>query len=175
MLPDAARRYLDLEDWISSGVVFVAGDLRRRMTKSFDDTRGCAAKTFIYRALDNFYKNSLAFSTNKKRGSQLVSWDDLVGAGSLGHEDHKASAFVDRLDAFRKVQELHLHASTELVAYLDSHFFSQDFEGRVSVKGKQFESFSSEFRYLAKRYAVTIDDYRLAMRMYHELKHRERR
>lgn len=170
MLPESAKRYTDLDDWISSGMVFAASDLSKRMERTYDSSKGAAIKTFIYRAMDNYYKNSLAFNTNKKRGGMVVSWEDLVGAGTVGQEDHKASAFVDKIDAIRKVQEMHRRASTDLVLYLDAHFFTQDHPGRIIVKGKHFEERRQEFRALASRLGVTIDDYRLAIRLYHEMK-----
>lgn len=170
MLPEAAKRYTDLEDWISAGMLFVAGDLSRRMSKSYSEEKGATQKTFIYRAVDNFYKNSLAFVTNKKRGGNIVSWEDLVGAGTVGQEDHAASQFVDKIDALAKVQSMHRRASIELVIYLDQHFFSQDHRGRVVLRGQVFEKRKQEFRELAKRFDVSIDDYRTAIKIYHELK-----
>lgn len=169
MLPDFAKRYIDLEDWIHAGVLFVAGDLSHRVNRTFDAGHGAAIKTFVYRALDNFYKNELSFNTNRKRRGECESWEELIESGSPGQEDKKAANFVNRIDAFRKVQELHRRASYELMVYLDKHFFTGDHTGKIVVRGKLFDRRSSEFRTLARTIGVTIDDYRLAIHLYHEL------
>lgn len=169
MLPDAAKRFIDLEDWIHMGLLFVAGDLSRRMKVSYDKAKGASVKTFVYRSVDNFYKNELGHVTNKKRGGAVVSWEDLVGAGTVHHEDKNANKFAGRIDAIRKVQELHRIAPLELTIYLDQHFFKGDFHGRVVTRGRRFESRRKEFQNLAKRVGVTIDDYRTAIEMYQEL------
>lgn len=169
MLPAFAKRYIDLEDWIHAGVLFVAGDLSHRVSRTFDRAQGTTIKTFVYRALGNFYKNELSFNTNRKRSGETTSWDELAETGAPGQEDKRSTNFVDRIDAFRKVQELHRRASYELTLYLDKHFFTGDHSGKIITKGKLFEMRAGEFRKLANAVGVTIDDYRIAIHLYHEL------
>lgn len=169
MLPPFAKRYIDLEDWIHAGVLFVAGDLSQRVTRTFDSGHGASVKTFVYRALSNFYKNELSFNTNRKRSGETTSWEELAETGAKGEEDKCSTNFVNRIDAFRKVQELHRRASYQLTVYLDKHFFTGDHSGKIITKGKSFDIKAKEFRVLARAIGVTIDDYRIAIHLYHEL------
>jgi hypothetical protein len=167
LLPEAAKRYIDLEDWISAGILFVTGVLSARMSKSFNPTAGTSMSTFVYKALDNFYHNELGAQQTSKRKTSMVSWDDLLS--SAEPKSQRSLEFVDRIDAIRKVQEMHRAASIDLVLYLDQHFFTGDYSQRFVTRGKLFQAHKVEFQRLAKRAMVTIDDYRLAIQIYHEL------
>lgn len=164
----SVQRRVDLEDWISFGLTFYCTTFVKRAAKSFNPALS-SYNTYVYRAFDNLYRGYVWEHSFKHMNAFTSSIEELVGEGTSNMADSKGQDFVHQIDAVRKVRELHARASTELVAYLDKHFFTCDHDGRVIVKGKQFQAKRQEFIKLAQRIGVTIDDYRIAIQMHQAL------
>jgi hypothetical protein len=162
------QRRVDLEDWISLGLTFYCTTFAARASRKFNPALS-SYNTYVYRAFDNLYRGYVWEHSFKHMNAFTSSIEELVGEGTSNMADNKAQDFVHQIDAVRKVRELHSRASTELVSYLDKHFFTCDHAGRVIVKGKQFQLKKQEFIKLAQRIGVTIDDYRTAIQMHQVL------
>jgi hypothetical protein len=120
-----------------------------------------AASTWVYSLLTNFYRGWHDMHVAaKKRKVDLVELDD----NPVAQNHHAASSrYPDVVDAFNKVEDLHRHASLDLVEFLDMNLF-QSPDRVAKARGHKFEVLATEFRQLTRRFNVTIDDYRIVMR-----------
>jgi hypothetical protein len=147
---------VEVKDLVNDGIVWL-----QPVLKKYDPRRG-QPSTFVYKAIDNFFKGYLTILSTQKRMAQLVTIDD---------QEHPVDIAVnpgrkveDMLDAARVVTRLHTRASLDLIRFLDSHFFSRT-ATKVVMGSDRFNRCRREFRQLAKEDGVTIEHYRMAIAM----------
>lgn len=156
-LPRHWQERIMFEDFVADGVCF----LGQRM-KSWDPTKG-APTTLAFVTLNNYYNSVLLNHMGPKRGAEVQSIDDvLTGIQDVGEE-----LLQSALTAERVVDRLHKEASFELLCMLDDAFFHTAERSRFRLNSPRFRSLRQEFRLLAHKHGVTIDDYRTVISLHH--------
>lgn len=156
-LPPHWQQRVDFADFVADGVYFLA----KRLTK-WDKSKG-ALTTLAYTTIERFYNSQLTTMMCPKRGAELVSVEEvLTGLEKVG--DEILSSVVT---AERSVQRLHKDASFPLLTLLDDAFFHPTPDLKVRTKSEAFKRLRQEFRQLATRHGVTIDDYRTVVALHH--------
>lgn len=165
LYPATLKAWVSIDDLIQDGIVWLQPVLAK-----YDPSRG-KPSTFVYKAIDNFYKGYLTILSTQKRTAQLITIDDRDKPVDI--PVHTGQNIEALLDAARVVTKLHERASLELVRFLDAHFFSHT-ATKVVIGSDKFNRCRREFRRLAKEEGVTIDHYRLAIRIEASRRHNGR-
>lgn len=163
LLPASVKGWTDVEDLVQDGMLFLDRVVHQRggRTARYDATRS-SFSTWIYSAVSNFYQGWAAAANCKKRFAIIVSLEDATSIANRASFTPKSSELID---AYQKVQQLHLHASIDLVAFLDMNLFHTP--PRVArPRGPKFSVLASEFRTLASRFNVSLNEYRLMVYAY---------
>lgn len=143
-LPEEHKRYLDVDDLIQDGVVLLYS-----VTAQYDPTRQVKLSTFFYTSLSNYYRSVLERCHTKMRTAHLVEIKEEITVA----EDLQAEI----LDAERKIERFLQLASDPLRRFLRLALFS----GRTEMNPTG--DHVREFRCLAKRTGVTVNDFRLVL------------
>lgn len=156
-LPRHWQARIRFEDLVADGVCF----LGQRM-KNWDPSKG-AQTTLAFVTLNNYYNSMLLNHMGPKRGAEVQSIDDvLTGIQDVGEEMLQSA-----LTAERVVDRLHKEASFDLLCLLDDAFFHTAEHSRFRLNSPRFRALRQEFRQLATRHGVTIDDYRIVISLHH--------
>ena len=177
-LPDGSKLVYSFEDVCQEALAYVQANLK------FFDPKRAQLKTYIFMITERFCSHVIKAQYAAKRQAVLVPLEDLKAI--LGRNESITSALRVK-EAIEKVRLLHLHASPELMDFIDDNLYhptsnriqinrtDKDFtyKRNVYTKGMRKHRLSQpeiflkrklEFRELAARHKVTIDDYRLALR-----------
>ncbi len=156
-LPMHWQQRIQFEDLVADGVCF----LGQRM-KNWDKTKGLPT-TLAFVTLNNYYNSVLLNHMGPKRGAEVQSIDDvLTGIEQVGEEMLETA-----LNSERVVDRLHKEASFDLLCLLDDSFFHTAERTRFRLNSPRFRLLRSEFRTLARKHGVTIDDYRSVIALHH--------
>lgn len=172
-LPIQTRAWVDIEDMIAAGVAFTMDRALRR----FDPTRVGTFSTFLYHALQNFYKTHYLdhYYAQLRCDVKTVSISQLQQAygeeGKVADVDTAlalagAPVTVDPVKACLAVTTLigiYKEASLLLKDCLVS-WFLQPKNTKFHAHGVRFNRARMEFRNLSKRQGLSIDDARHLMR-----------
>lgn len=164
MLPAHLQKQVDLEDFVQEGYLFAAKRLNKYYTSSKSQR-----STYLYSILNNFYKNVLAGLTNQARGAITVSIDTEFESTRLG----VTRSIDEGIDAQKVARRFHELASVPLVCYLDTMLFNPKERAKVLLCTNTFKTHAKEFRELVKKTGLTINQYRIAIRVHQALKAQE--
>lgn len=152
-LPRAMRCWVDPEDLMEEAFVYLlARGLRR-----YERQRSMES-TFLWTGVQNLFLNYVKSQLVQKRKVELTALEDLE---LVGKTPGKTDCIVLQTDAQEALGSIYAQASPELRQSL-RRWFSADF--KLMRKGYRFWSTVGEFRELARREGLTIDDCRMLLR-----------
>lgn len=150
-LPPQHKSWIDVDDLIQDGILFARFQALPRYRPQYGKFT-----TYLYVALDNYYKNMLAeYFTSKRNKCRLVP------VCSVLHRLTDEDVTEDELRAVRGLMLIIREASPVLRRYLHHWLFVR---GHVHLRGEQFAIARSELLALSKKCGFGRDDFEYLLR-----------
>jgi hypothetical protein len=145
-LPKQTRLWVDPEDFLQDGLIFVRTVLMPR----FVFTKGTKFSTYIFIPLHRFFRAYRESLTCDKRFKNTQTLKQLAEG-----EQFKQELYVAGMDSYYTMLKLYEAASSNLQRYLEEWFFDRRGTTKCVRTSKGFQRAKREFLTLAPKYKVT--------------------
>lgn len=156
-LPPKTRSYIDIEDMISDGVFWTT----KFLSKGHYDAKKGKLTTVLWIKLDNFYRRCAeTLNAAKRFDGNVLLLEDLKAAGIDVSKDEEAPEICEHVRyVFLSTYE---DASEGLRESMRRWFLQMD-STKVHTHSMRFKKDKSEFRQLAARHGLDVQDCRTLM------------